>query len=223
MRNPRKLALLIAASSAGWGQAPVTLIDNDEVRVVRVVDQPQGRRNWADGGFDSLIVYLGSGSETMLRGDGTKSTLQFERGDVRWNPAGAAYTTELRSANPVPMVVITLKKTENDRGPGARRPPSALDPLKVAEDQYSLILENSRLRVSRAKVLPGQTTPMHEHTMSRVVVYLTDMKAKVTGADGLATTPSRKAGEVSWNLPAKHVETNLLDTTFESIVVELKY
>jgi len=64
--------------------------------------------------------------------------------------------------------------------------------------------------------------PMHEHSLNRVVVYITDQNFRVTTPDGKAETVQHKAGDVSWGGPTKHKEENLSDKPFEVLVVELK-
>ena len=63
---------------------------------------------------------------------------------------------------------------------------------------------------------------MHEHSLNRVVTYLTDQDFQVTSADGKVEHVQHKAGDASWGAPAKHKEENLSDKPFEVLVVELK-
>jgi hypothetical protein len=58
--------------------------------------------------------------------------------------------------------------------------------------------------------------------LNRVVVYLTDQNASMTGPEGQTTTSQHKPGDVSSGGPVNHREENLMDKTFEAIVVELK-
>ena len=54
------------------------------------------------------------------------------------------------------------------------------------------------------------------------MVYLTDQNASMTGPEGQTTTSQHKPGDVSSGGPVNHREENLMDKTFEAIVVELK-
>jgi hypothetical protein len=76
--------------------------------------------------------------------------------------------------------------------------------------------------VVRVKLTAHRRVPEHEHQLNRVVVYLTDQNASMTGSDGQTTTGQHKPGEVSWAGPTKHREENLMDKLFETIVVEIK-
>ena len=87
---------------------------------------------------------------------------------------------------------------------------------------YKLEFENDQVRVSRVKFAAHQQVPEHQHMLNRAVVYLTDQHSKITAADGKVDDSQHKAGQVSWGVPAKHHEENLLDISTEAIMVEIK-
>jgi hypothetical protein len=62
---------------------------------------------------------------------------------------------------------------------------------------------------------------MHSHP-SRVVVYITDMHALVTSADGTSQELRNKPGDTRWSEPVTHSVENLEDMPFEVVEVELK-
>jgi len=99
---------------------------------------------------------------------------------------------------------------------------SAMDPLKVDPKHYKVEFENDQVRVVRVKIGAHESAPMHEHSLNRVVTYLTDQDFQVTSADGKVEHVQHKAGDASWGLPAKHKEENLSAKPFEVVVVELK-
>jgi quercetin dioxygenase-like cupin family protein len=108
--------------------------------------------------------------------------------------------------------------------PGAGKSVStAFDPLKVDPKHYKLEFENDQVRVFRVKIGPHESTPMHEHQLNRVMVYLSDATVRVTNEDGKVETTRRHAGEIVEGRWAKHSEENLSDTPFEAIATELKY
>jgi hypothetical protein len=63
---------------------------------------------------------------------------------------------------------------------------------------------------------------MHEHTLNRVTVFLTDQNVLGTAPDGKTQTAVHKAGEASWGAPNVHKETNQNDSPFEVIIIEIK-
>lgn len=99
----------------------------------------------------------------------------------------------------------------------------AQDPVKVSPSEYKVEHENDLVRVVRVKRGAHTTSAMHEHATPFVVVYLTDLHQKITGADGKVTEATRKAGTVSFNQPIKHAEENVADKPLEAVLVELKY
>lgn len=98
---------------------------------------------------------------------------------------------------------------------------AAQDPVKSNPDVYSVVLENAKVRVLRAKVKPGGKTTMHDHP-DTVVIALSDAKVKFTGADGKATEVPLKAEEAIWTPAEKHMGENLEKNAAEVILVELK-
>ena len=94
--------------------------------------------------------------------------------------------------------------------------------MKVDPKHYRIEMENDQVRVIRVKIGPRESVPMHEHSLDRVVVYLTDQEFRITGADGKAVEVKHKAGDVGFSAPATHKEENLSDQPFEIVAVELK-
>jgi quercetin dioxygenase-like cupin family protein len=138
-------------------------------------------------------------------------------GEVRWDAAGGLHTGQVVGKNTFRLVEIELKKPK-----GSPVQWSALDPLRVDARHYKLEFENDQVRVLRAKFEPGYKTPMHEHGLSRVVVFLTEANLKVTSAEGKTTETKAAAGDVVMSGVAKHEELNVSGKPFEVLVVELK-
>jgi quercetin dioxygenase-like cupin family protein len=83
-------------------------------------------------------------------------------------------------------------------------------------------LENDQVRVFRVRYGPHDKGVMHEHTLNRVVTFITDGNMKVTTPDGESKILKTTAGDLTWGGPAKHTEENLSDQLFEVVVVEFK-
>jgi quercetin dioxygenase-like cupin family protein len=101
--------------------------------------------------------------------------------------------------------------------------PAALaqDPVSVDPADVKVAFENDQIRVLHARYAARQKIAMHSHP-SRVVVYITDMHALVTSADGTTEELRTKAGESRWSEPVTHSVENLEDAPFEVVEVELK-
>ena len=99
---------------------------------------------------------------------------------------------------------------------------TALDPLRVDPKDYKVEFENSQVRVVRVRLGPRQSVPMHEYVLNRAVYYVTDENVRETSPDGKAVVAQHKAGDFSWDGPAKQKVENLNDKPFEALVVEVK-
>jgi quercetin dioxygenase-like cupin family protein len=82
-------------------------------------------------------------------------------------------------------------------------------------------IENQWVRVLRVTQAPRDRSPMHEHP-ALVVVYLTDLHQRVTGADGKTHELRKKARDSAYFDATKQSEENVSDKPIEAIVVELK-
>jgi uncharacterized RmlC-like cupin family protein len=210
------VAILIAFGAVA--QTPPPTIDNDQAMVVVAHDQPHKKGTLHEHKLDRVMIYLQPGRQEITPQGGKTTTLVFKAGDVRWSPASGMHTSEIVSSRPVTIVEVEVKKD----GDPAKAIKTPLDPLKVDPHDYKLEFENSKVRVVRVRMAPGREVPLHEHTLNRVVVYISDQNGIMTTPDGKTTTSVHKAGEFSWGTPVKHKEQNSLDHTFEAIVVEFK-
>ena len=95
------------------------------------------------------------------------------------------------------------------------------DPVKADPSRYKVEFENAQVRVLRVRYGPHDKSVMHE-LPARVVVYLTDQKAKFTLANGKTVERDSKAGEVRWLPAQKHLLENLSDKPLELVLVEVK-
>jgi quercetin dioxygenase-like cupin family protein len=205
------LVIFACAGSAG-AQA---VIDNEQVRVLKVTEQPHRKTRLHEHKVNRVMIYLQAGKQEFVE-DGKTSYLEFQAGQPLWSPARGMHTAESVGTAPFTVVEVELKKD----GTG-RLPPAALDPVKVDPKHYKVEFENAQVRVLRVKFPKGEGTPLHEHILNRVVVFLHDTKLEVT-SDGKPAVSERKAGDVTWSGAAKHSERNVADGPFEVIAVEVK-
>lgn len=97
----------------------------------------------------------------------------------------------------------------------------AQDPVEVAGDHYSVILENDEVRVLRIQYGPGETTAMHYHP-DGVAFFVTDGSFRFTMPDGTTVEASGTAGETIWAPGGAHSPENAGSEPAEVILVELK-
>lgn len=193
------------------------LFDNELVRVLKVSNTPGQKSRLHKHDVNRVMIHLDAGKMRLDFKDTGVKDVPFRPGQVRWDPLGGMHTSENVGGTTYSIVEVELKK----QGGGAVKFP-ALDPVKVDSGHYKVEFENAQVRVIRAKFPAGYKTPMHEHGLKRVVVYMTDYHMKVTSADGKVTEPKGKMGDVGYSGVAKHEELNMSGGPFEVLVVELK-
>jgi hypothetical protein len=196
------------------------LVDNGQVRVRRVPIRSHENKSFCQHGLDCALVYLQEGTQRIFSSTGKQSVVTFHPGDVRWCRAGNLDVVKLTSSRPVDVIEVELKQQAfGKRGSSQVNP---LDPMKIDSADYKMKFENDRVRVLAAKYGPHEVAPMHQHTLNRVVIYITDQESRVTDVDGSIKTATHKAGDIGWGTAAKHTEQNLGDAAYEVIVIEPK-
>jgi quercetin dioxygenase-like cupin family protein len=78
-------------------------------------------------------------------------------------------------------------------------------------------------RVIEVVTSPGQRSPMHEHHLNRVLIYLDGGHQTLTDAQGHVQDVRFHAGDVRWSpAGARHMSENVGGTTYRIVEVELK-
>ncbi len=218
LKIARPTALCLLGASFLLAQDPRVVIENDNVKVLKVPVVPHEKTKLHQHKVNRVMIYFQAGKQNINYEDGKKVVLNFKAGEALWSPQSGMHIAEISTDKPVTIMEIELKKPASAMKPKT----SALDPLKVDPKHYKMEFENDQVRVVRVKIGPGETAPMHEHSMNRIVTYLTDQDFEVTSADGKVEHVQHKAGDASWGAPNKHAERNLSSEPFEVVVVELK-
>ena len=173
-------------------------------------------KNWHNHPLNRVMVYIHTGGEKLTYLDGSVEDLKWEAGTVRWSPADGYHYSELppeldprvwkTPAFTTPMIVdIGIKKP----GYPGKVAGTALDPLRVDPKDFTLVFENSQVRVLRLKLGPRQSVPMHEYTLNHLVVYITDQNVRETSPEGKAEVTRHQDGGASWSGPSKQKLDNL--------------
>jgi hypothetical protein len=98
-----------------------------------------------------------------------------------------------------------------------------LDVLKVIPENYTLIIDNSFVRVLEARIPPGTEEKPHRH-LKGVSVCLTEYTLESrTLPDGAWTRNERKVGTTYWSDASLHQVRNVGTTQSHTIRIELKY
>lgn len=213
-------AVLICCASLGaiTIEPSATLFENDQVKVVRALEKPHVKGKFHEHTQNRVMIYLQSGRQRFEYQDGRQpAVFDWKAGEVQWSPADGMHSPEVVSNDPFNIIEILLK------APGTgKSAASNLDPLKLDPKHYKLEFENAQVRVLRARIEGHGVTPMHQHSLNRVTVFLTDQDFRVTDSKGKVSVVKHKAGDVVWGTPTTHSEENLSDHPFEVVAVELK-
>jgi hypothetical protein len=186
-------------------------------------------KNWHNHPLNRVMVYIHNGGEKLTYLDGSVNDLKWQAGTVRWSPAEGYHYSELppeldprvwkTPAFTTPMIVdIGIKKP----GYPGKVEGTALDPLRVDPKAFTLVLENSQVRVLRLKLGPRQSAPMHEYSLGHLVVCFTDQNVRTTSSEGKAEVAQQNVGDFKWSGPSKQKVDNLGDKPLETVIVELK-
>jgi quercetin dioxygenase-like cupin family protein len=219
MRSCTPVSTLIVATVALFAAETVkTPIDNADVRVIDAVLQPHEKTALHEHKANRVMIYRNAGAQNIDYEGGRRVVLTFKDNEVKWSPIEGKHTSEIASGNPVNIVEVELKK------PGAGKTvTTALDPIRIDPKHYKIEFENDQVRVFRVRIGPHESSPMHEHQLHRIVVYLTDAAVRVTTVDGKVETASHKAGDIVESAAAKHSEQNMTGSPIVVLVTELKY
>ena len=181
--------------------------------------------NWHNHKLSRVLIYFRTGGEQLTYLDGSIEDLMWEPGTVNWSsPIGFHYSGPLPTprVDPRPSgpsgVIIAIKKW----GYPGKVVGTALDPLQVAPNNFTLIFENPQVRALRLKIGPHQSVPMHEYTLSHLSVCMTDLNARITSPEGDAEAAQHKLGDFSWSGPSQQKIENLSDNPLETVILELK-
>jgi uncharacterized RmlC-like cupin family protein len=195
-----------------------TLLENEQVKVIRALEKPHVKGKFHAHAQNRVLIYLQPGRQRFEYQDGRQAEVfDWKAGEVKWSPANGMHSPEVLSDGAFNIVEIELKT------PGTEKAISSnLDPIKIDPKHYKLEFENAQVRVLRVKIEAHGTAPMHEHSLNRVTVFLTDQEFRVKDSHGKNEIMKHRAGEAVWGTPTTHTETNLSNHPFEVVAIELK-
>jgi quercetin dioxygenase-like cupin family protein len=220
MKIQVNVALLLGCAALGaiTVEPPATLFENDQVKVLRALEKAQVKGKFHEHKLNRVMIYLQPGRQRFEYQDGRPSEVfDWKAGEVKWSPAGGMHAPEVISHDAFNIMEVELKK------PGTGKAiPGSLDPVKTDPRHYQLEFENAQVRVIRVKIEAHGTAPMHQHSLNRITVFLTDQEFRVQDANGKVERMKHKAGDAVWGTPTTHTEENLSDHPFEVVAIELK-
>ena len=91
----------------------------------------------------------------------------------------------------------------------------------AAQQPGQAVIDNQWVHVLRVKQGAHEKSALKE-TAPAVLVYLTDVHQRITGADGATSNVSHRKGDVSYLDAPARAEENLADQPLEEVLIELK-
>jgi hypothetical protein len=98
----------------------------------------------------------------------------------------------------------------------------AQDPVKVAPNNFQVVLQNDHVRVLEFHSKSGEKIPMHSHPAYVALSIAGSGKTKFTSADGKVTEAPAKVGQVTWRDAETHASEYTGEGETRVWLVELK-
>jgi beta-alanine degradation protein BauB len=96
----------------------------------------------------------------------------------------------------------------------------AQDPVQVAPNNFTVLLENDEVRVLDFHSKGGEKIPMHSHPAYVTYDISGTGATRFTSPDGKTTESENKAGRTAWHQPATHASE--ATAPVHALLVELK-
>lgn len=93
----------------------------------------------------------------------------------------------------------------------------------ILTDAHVVLIDNSRVRVNRLVLKPGESSKVHTHPMHGLGILLYDSKIEITSPGSAVRVLELMAGDFAWqNAGTTHMIKNIGSTVFEVIDIEFK-
>ncbi|HVV46552.1 MAG TPA: hypothetical protein VHC72_15170 [Bryobacteraceae bacterium] len=210
------IAAGFAASLLAFAVQPsATIVDSDEVKVVRALERPHVKGSFHEHKVNRVMVYLEGGKQRFEYKDGRKTKdFDWKAGQIDWSEPDGIHSPEVVTDEPFNIVEMELKK------PGGTA--IAKDGHTADPKHYQLEFEKPQVRVLRLKLAPHEATPLVENSRNTVVVFVNDQEFRTTDAAGKSETATHKTGDAIWQTPVTAKIENTGSAPLEMILVELK-
>ncbi len=208
------------AAAAVFAQDREVPIDNELAKVIQVHRAMPGVKTRPHRHeMNRVMIYLNAGGQNITWDDGRLEKLVWKAGEVLWSARGGMHVAEITGSEPARIVEVELKR-EASTLPATLSP---RDPVKVDARHYSIDLENPQVRVTRVRLGAGETTPVVEHSLVRLVTYLTDQEIEVKPEHGQARIEKHQAGQIEWRKPSVESVRNVGAGAAEAVAIYFKY
>lgn len=98
---------------------------------------------------------------------------------------------------------------------------AAQDPVPLYPENYTVVLENERVRVLDFRLRKGAKEDFHAHPAA-ITYVLASFKIRFTFQDGTTRIREAKAGEIFYGDALTHASENIGDTDAHGLLIEMK-
>jgi quercetin dioxygenase-like cupin family protein len=189
--------------------------ENEFVRILDVTVPAGDATLWHVHRNDNVVVTLEGASLRIEKVGASTADVQWKTGDVNFGKA--TYVHRAINIGTTAFRNLTIELLKSPAGS-----PAVSNPKEMTGRQP--VLENERVRVYRVTLEPGQSTPMHTHSLPGLAVAITAGEIEVT-TDGKATPDhlTLPVGDLRWRAGAvTHSIKNVGKTPFVAVDIELK-
>jgi len=189
--------------------------ENQYVRVYDVVVPSGDATLFHTHAADYLFVSIGDANLKAEVMGNKPGDLILKDGEVRFTKGPITHRVTNQSKDDFRNITIeVLKSLKPDKPPTGQDEPIA---------GHTLVLENDRVRVERLVLNPGESTGMHSHRLSGLVVAVSagEVEVAAPGQDGQAVKFA--PGDFRWREGrVTHKLTNVGKTRFEAVDIDWK-
>lgn len=97
----------------------------------------------------------------------------------------------------------------------------AQNPLQVDAAHFKVEYEDARVRVLRFRLMPGETSPLHEHA-TRITVVVSGSRLRINDTEGASHEMTVYRGAAERQLATRHTVENVGDQPYEELTTEFK-
>lgn len=188
--------------------------ENEYVRVYDVVVPPGDATFFHTHAVDYLFVSIGDANLKAEVLGGQPGDLILKDGDVRFTKGPITHRVTNQSQAEFRNITIEVLKSPKT---GTEPPAHKL----IAG--HTLVLDNDRVRVERLVLNPGDSTGMHSHTLSGLVVAVSAGEIEVAAPGQKGQPVNFAPGDFRWREGrVTHKLTNVGKTRFEAVDIDWK-
>ena len=168
---------------------------------------------------ENPYVYVSIGPATLkaqVLGSSEFTDLILKDGEVRFSPV---VTHRVGNIAATPFRNITIQIQGRDDTQPANAPPAASTKVQGS----SPVVDNDLIKVDRLVLGPGESTGLHSHARSSLLVAVHEGAIRLDRETVPSTRLTMRPGEFEWHTgPVSHTLTNVGSARFEAIEVVWK-